>query len=282
MPGLWQVDVQRKTDVRFSELADRWGDCAQELEILGTYWTRTDQFDRAPVHVNIMQRDPLVRFAAEVETVTWKDVERFGKVETVTIEGEGFDPRQLDHLQALLRMKRLRLRVAMSDELMHHLAGLHHLQRLDLSGYSVHGSRLDSGACDPLRSLVNLQTFSAAVTGMNDRHLVFLAECPELRRVYLWDLGVAAATLENLRKVPGLEELLCFNSHQFRDEDLELLKDFGSLRSCWIHGGYVNRDLLDSVLDSIPTMEMDPARRKRYRTADVSLSHRALWKLPDL
>jgi hypothetical protein len=217
-----------------------------------------------------------------VREVTWRDIRRFTQVDVVTLEGNEFDAAELVHLQDLPRLNRLRLRVAASADLMGQLAKLQRLERLDLSGYRVGRQRMAPEACDPLESLVRLQTFSAAVTGMQDRHLVFLKNCPRLRRVYLWDLGVTGETLANLSEAPGLEELLFFNCRGFRDKDVEYLKQFKNLRSCWIHGGYINPDLLASVLDGLPSLRMDPARRAMYRAADTRLSHRSLWKLPDL
>ena len=68
---------------------------------------------------------------------------------------------------------------------MHMIGQLDGLERLDLSGYKVALSPLEPDACDPLGSLDELQTFTAAVTRMQDRHLAFLRDCPELRRVYI-------------------------------------------------------------------------------------------------
>ncbi len=282
VPNLRDIELRRLSEVSFSELARRWGERAQDLEIHGTYLWSAETFDRDPVHVTITQREPLLKIDAELKPITWEDIRRFRKLEEVTIEGNGFDGAQLAHLRELPRLTELHLRVHLDDETMRMIGQLGGLRRLDLSGYKVALSPLEPDACDPLGSLDELQTFTAAVTRMQDRHLHFLRHCPKLRRVYLWDLGITGETLRHLSEAPRLEELLAFNCHQLQNEDLEHLKKFKNLRTCWIDGGYIYRSAMDSVLQHLPSLDMDPQRCKLYRSGEAGLSHRALWKLPDL
>ena len=282
MPNLKDVELRRLSDVGFSELASRWGERAQDLEVHGTYLWSAETFDRDPVHVTITQREPLLKIEAELKPITWEDIRRFRKLEEVTIEGNGFDGAQLAHLRELPRLTELHLRVHLDAETMRMIGQLGGLQRLDLSGYKVALSPLEPDACDPLGSLDELQTFTAAVTRMQDRHLHFLRDCQKLRRVYLWDLGITGETLSRLSEAPRLEELLAFNCHQLRNEDLEHLKSFKNLRTCWIDGGYIYRSAMDSILQHLPSLDMDPQERKLYRSGETGLSHRALLKLPDL
>ena len=282
MPRLKVVEPRRLSEVSLGELAGRWGNRAQDLEIRGTNpWTH-ESFERYPVHFTITQREPSVRIDAELKHVTWEDIRRFRKLESVTIDGRGFDGSQLAHLRDLPRLTELHLRVHLDAETMRMIGQLDGLQRLDLSGYKVALSPLEPDACDPLGSLDELQTFTAAVTRMQDQHLHFLRDCPKLRRVYLWDLGITGETLSRLSEAPRLEELLVFNCHQLRNEDLEHLKTFKNLRTCWIDGGLIYRSAMDSILQHLPSLDMDPQERKLYRSGETGLSHRALLKLPDL
>lgn len=282
MPKLTVVEPRRLTEVSFGELADRWGNRVQDVGIHGTYPWTTETFERFPVRVSITQREPSVRIDAELKDVTWEDIRRFRKLESVTIEGQGFDGAQLTHLRDLPRLTELQLRVPLDAETMRMIAQLDGLERLDLSGCKMGVSTLEPDACDPLGSLDELQTFTATVICMKDRHLAFLRKCPKLRRVYLWDLGITGETLSRLSEVPRLEELLVFNGHQLRSKDLEHLKTFKNLRTCWFSGRYINHSLMDTVLRHLPSLDMDPRKLKLYRSAETGLDHRTFWKLREL
>jgi hypothetical protein len=205
-----------------------------------------------------------VKTDAEVKKITWEDLQRFRTLESVTIDGRGFDPAQLRHLQDLPRLTELHLRVPLGADLMRHIAQLRQLEHLDLSGYDLHFS-LAPEDCEPLGSLSQLQTFSAMTTRMDDRHLAFFRKCLKLRRVYLQGLGITGRTFAYISEPSCLEELVLRDCNQLRTEDIERLKAFTNLRTCFVDSSsYLSPRDRDALFRSLPLRENQSSRCRRY------------------
>jgi len=277
LPNLKLFQSERLSQISFRELANRWGHRAHDLEICGTNPHHIVTLDREIAHVTITQRQPRVKIAAEIKTLTWEDLRQFQTLESLTIVGRGFDSAQLCHAQDLSRLTELHLQVPLDAQLIRYLAQLQ-LQHLGLSGYSLHFS-LAPEDCEPLGSLIHLQTFTAITTRMNDHHLAFFQKCPRLRRVYLQGVGITGQTFAYLSESPCLEELVLRNCNQLRTEDLERLQKFTNLRTCYVDtSSYLSRDR-DALYRSLPLLENQPARCSRYAKLYGS---KAFGKLPPL
>jgi len=279
LPNLQHFQSKRLSQTSFKELVDRWGHRAHDLEICGTNPNHIVTLNRDIAHVTITQRQPRVKITAEIKTITWEDLRRLQTLKSLTIVGRGFDSAQLRHLQGLSRLTELHLQVPLDAQLIRYVAQLRQLEHLGLSGYHLHFS-LAPEDCEPLGSLIHLQTFTAITTRMNDHHLAFFRKCPRLRRVYLQGVGITGQTFAYLSESPCLEELVLRDCNQLRTEDLERLQKFTNLRTCYVDPSSNlsprDRDALDR---SLPLLENQPARCSRYAKLYGS---KAFDKLPPL
>ncbi|PHR97593.1 MAG: hypothetical protein COA78_27420 [Blastopirellula sp.] len=295
-PGLQLYRSLPIRKVNLSEVADQWADNCIALDIGvfreynaamdAIYYRQAPQtrFDRRLLPIVLTLKEPRVQIDIVLDhyEFDWDQLPRFREVEAVRIVGKNFDPKQLACLGQLPKLEELNLTMKLDNEVFDQVSKLDSLKHLALSSLYFY-PEYDDDACDALASLKNLETFSIHSTRMNDRHVEFISHCPKLRRVYLYNTGIAAGTLERVSQLPNVDELLIHYCHALKKEDLEIIKGMKQLRTCKMYGRTIHNNfelkLPTDVAESLPLLENDKYRFMMFRKP---VGQKAYPRLPPL